>query len=107
LSFREKVEAALLPLGGQINGDPQKSIPQTLNISIPGISAESAMVVLKGLIAISNGSACTSQSYEPSHVLKAMGLPEQRIKEALRISWCHLTEEVNWGPVVNALKALQ
>ena len=106
-SFREKLEAALLPLGGQINGDPLKSVPQTINISIPGISSESAMVVLKGLIAISNGSACTSQSYEPSHVLQAMGLPEQRIKEALRISWCHLTEEVDWEPVVNALKALQ
>ena len=107
LSFREKVEAALLPMGGLINGDPQKTVPQTISISIPGISSESAMVVLKGLIAISNGSACTSQSYQPSHVLKAMGLPDPRIREALRISWCHMTEDVDWQPVVIALKALQ
>ena len=65
------------------------------------------MVGLKGLIAISNGSACTSQSYKASHVLTAMGLSESRIKEALRISWCHLTEPVDWTPVVSALGAIQ
>ena len=61
------------------------------------------MLALKGVVAISNGSACTSQRYEPSHVLTAMGLPEDRVAGALRISWCHLTEEPDWAAVVARL----
>ena len=51
------------------------------------------MVALKGEIALSNGSACTSASYTPSHVLKAMGLPDEEIMGALRFPWCHLTPQ--------------
>lgn len=64
------------------------------------------MVTLKDIIAISNGSACTSQSYEPSHVLKAMGLPDTIIQGALRLSWCHATEEPDWDEVVKVVKRL-
>ena len=49
------------------------------------------MVALKDEVAISNGSACTSASYNPSHVLKAMGLPDDEIAGAIRLSWCHMT----------------
>ena len=49
------------------------------------------MVVLKGLAAASNCSACKSRSYQPSHVLKAMGLSNAQIAEAVQISWCHMT----------------
>ncbi len=62
------------------------------------------MVALKDIVAISNGSACTSQSYSPSHVLTAMGLSEDHIKGALRISWSHLTPEVPWERVVEAVR---
>ena len=65
------------------------------------------MVALKGLVAISNGSACTSQSYTPSHVLTSMGLSEDLIRGALRISWCHMTEAVDWTPIVDALSGLR
>jgi cysteine desulfurase len=105
--FRLNLLSALSPLGPIQNGDPAKTIASTINLSIPGVNSEAAMVGLKGLIAISNGSACTSQSYKASHVLTAMGLSESRIKEALRISWCHLTEPVDWTPVVSALGAIQ
>jgi cysteine desulfurase len=65
------------------------------------------MVAIKGEVAISNGSACTSQSYSPSHVLEAMGLGKERIRGALRISWCHLTEDPDWESVVAAIARLQ
>jgi hypothetical protein len=65
------------------------------------------MVVLKDIVAISNGSACTSQNYTASHVLMAMGLPEDQIKGALRFSWCHLTPKVNWNAVVSAIKTMR
>jgi hypothetical protein len=64
---------------------------------------------LKDLVAVSNGSACTSQSYEPSHVLVAAELPEQQINGALRFSWSHLTCDLdllgNVGPGVDRRSA--
>ena len=47
---------------------------------------------------ISNGSACTSSSYTPSHVIKAMGYSDDEANEAIRLSWCHLTPEVDCPP---------
>jgi cysteine desulfurase len=64
------------------------------------------MVALKDIVAISNGSACTSQNYTASHVLEAMGLPEEHIKGALRLSWSHLTPNVPWPRVLSSLKTI-
>ena len=60
------------------NGEPNLGVPHILNVSIPGIDSEAAILALRGIAAISNGSACTSASYEPSHVLTAMGLDDER-----------------------------
>ena len=107
LKFRRTTMEMLQPLGPEINGDPERMLPHVLNLSFPGVDSEALMVALKGTIAISNGSACTSQSYEPSHVLRAMALPDQRIKGALRLSWCHMTETPNWNAVVQTIKGLR
>jgi len=64
------------------------------------------MVALKDVVAVSNGSACTSQSYEPSHVLTAMGLPDDVVRGALRLSWCHLTPDVAWEEMATRLADL-
>ncbi|WP_054178967.1 cysteine desulfurase DndA [Trabulsiella odontotermitis] len=82
----------LLPLGAKVNGE--NSASHVLNISIPHVNSEAAMVALKGIVAVSNGSACTSQNYTASHVLEAMGYDEERIDGAIRISWCYMTEEL-------------
>ena len=71
-------------------------MPHVLNCSIPEIDSEAAMLACKGGVAISNGSACTSTSYTPSHVLEAMGLSEDRIEGAIRLSWCHMTPDADW-----------
>ena len=76
-SAEEQMLAALLPLGAELNGDPERTVATTLNVSIPGVDSEAAIVALKDVVALSNGSACTSQSYEPSHVLAA-GRPTHR-----------------------------
>jgi len=104
--IKREAIAALEPLGIVLNGDPDRTVPHTLNFSVPGVDAEAAIVALKDLVAISNGSACTSQSYEPSHVLLAAGLPEPQIAGALRFSWCHLTPRVDWLAVAERLGAL-
>lgn len=104
--FRERLVEALAPLSPILHGDQSHVMPNVLNVSIRGLNSEAAMVGLKDLVAISNGSACTSASYTVSHVLKAMNLPEAEILSALRISWCHLTPDVEWQDVVGRIKSL-
>lgn len=106
LRFREAALAALRSVGAVINGDELHALPHVLNVSLPGIDSEAAIVALKGMVAVSNGSACTSASYDPSHVLVAMGLERERIDSALRLSWCHLTEDVNWNAVTESIRRM-
>ena len=106
LAFRRGLLAGLAPLDVVINGDPEFCQAHIVNVSIPGVNSEAAMLALKGILAISNGSACTSRSYEPSHVLTAMGLDQSRIDGALRFSWCHMTEKPDWDKVVECLARL-
>ena len=92
-------------LNGNLNGDEKYLLGNCINFSIPTVDAEAFMLTTKDLISISNGSACTSSSYEPSHVIKAMNNNENIIKGAVRISWCHLTE--NKIPVEEIKERLQ
>ncbi len=106
MEIRSDALDALSPLGVRLNGDPERVMPHVLNFSVEGVDAEALMVTLKDLIAVSNGSACTSQSYESSHVLAAMGLPEATVTEAVRVSWCHMTPDVDWPAVSRRIAAL-
>jgi cysteine desulfurase len=78
-----------------------------VNFSFPGIDSEALMVAVKDEIAVSNGSACTSASYSLSHVLKAMGFDEDKIRGAVRLSWCHLTPPVNWERIVKMIRSIR
>lgn len=71
----------------RINGDLEKSLPGTLNMCFEGIEGESLLLLLdsKG-ICVSSGSACTSGSLEPSHVLLSIGVPVETAHGSLRIS---------------------
>lgn len=85
--------AAELPEGAfVVNGDPaaEGRLPHVLNVSFPGASTESALMNLdlEG-IAAASGSACSSGALEPSHVLRAMGLPDERLRSAIRFSFGH------------------
>jgi cysteine desulfurase len=106
-AYRARLLAGLAPLEPRVNGDPARSLAHVVNLSVPGLDSEAVMVALRGLVAVSNGSACTSQSYQPSHVLQAMGLPDTAIRGALRLSWCHFTEEVDWLEVAARIARLR
>lgn len=105
-TIREKVLAALLPLAPRLTGDQTLVMDHVLNVAFPGLDSEALIVALKDLIAISNGSACTSSSYTPSHVLKAMGMSDDEANSCVRISWCHMTPEVDWGGVAKRIAVL-
>ncbi len=82
-------EAGLNPI---VNGIQSPRLPHVVNLRIPGVTAQSLSLLLEpaGLIC-STGSACTSAEPEPSHVLRAMGLPDARVRESLRFSLSRFT----------------
>lgn len=71
----------------EINGDTEFCMKNTLNISFQGVNSEALMIASRSCCSISNGSACTAKDYHTSYVLKAMGLSEERMKSAVRLSW--------------------
>lgn len=70
-----------------INGDADYCVESTINLCIKGVSSEALMLASKAHCGISNGSACNSNSYKLSYVLEAMGIPEDDIRNSIRISW--------------------
>lgn len=69
-----------------LNGHPTRRLPHNLNVSIPGIESRALVVELKDSVALATGSACTSASVEPSHVIEALGFGEDRAHHAVRLS---------------------
>jgi cysteine desulfurase len=88
-AIRDRLEREVLARVPQtaVNGAPGRRVPNTTNISFDGVEAESLLIALdlEG-IAVSTGSACSSGTLEPSHVLRAMGLPTHRTQNSIRIS---------------------
>ncbi len=88
-ALRDRLEQSVLARvpGTAINGARGQRVPNTTNISFEGVEAESLLIGLdlEG-IAVSTGSACSSGTLEPSHVLRAMGLPSHRTQNSIRIS---------------------
>lgn len=74
-------------LNYHINGQLEQCIESTLNLEITGVSSEALMLSSKEFCGISNGSACTSKSYDLSYVLTAMGIDDTAIEDSIRISW--------------------
>ena len=72
-------------IGGVLNGHPKNRLSHNLNVYFPGIEGKSIINSVSKEIAISAGSACTTQNVEPSHVLLALGLDEDTTHYAIRI----------------------
>jgi len=89
-ALRDRLEAGVLASvpDTAVNGARDRRVPNTTNISFEGIEAESLLIALdlEG-VAVSTGSACSSGSLEPSHVIKAMGLPHHRGTSSIRFSF--------------------
>jgi cysteine desulfurase len=97
-----------------LNGDLEKRIPSTLNLSFKAVEGESIILSLdlKG-VAVSTGSACASGSLEPSHVLSAMGVAPEIAQAAIRFSFGrdNSMEDVDYvvgilPEIVNRLRAI-
>lgn len=99
-ALRDKLIQGLLTIPHcALNGDPEKRLPGNVNFCFEGIEGESLLLLLddKGICA-SSGSACTSGSLDPSHVLLAIGRPHEIAHGSLRLSLCewNTEEEVDY-----------
>lgn len=82
-----------------------KSISSTLNVAFKGVESESLMLLLDmDGICVSAGSACNSASLEPSHVLKAIGTPEDYIYNSIRLSWDNTLTDGEVAYVIENIK---
>jgi cysteine desulfurase len=88
-ALRDRLERGILERvsGTAVNGGGSPRVPNTTNISFESVEAESLLIALdlEGF-AVSTGSACSSGTLEPSHVLRAMGLPAHRTQNSIRFS---------------------
>lgn len=106
-TFRNQTLAMFSALGAEQNGAEEYTLPHVLNVSLPGINSELAIKALKHVIAVSSTSACTSHTRTPSHVLAAMGLSPEKVEQSIRLSWCHMTPDVDWSEVETILRTLR
>jgi cysteine desulfurase len=108
-ALRDRLEAGILRSvpGTAVNGARDERVPNTTNISFERVEAESLLIALdlEG-IAVSTGSACSSGTLEPSHVLKAMGLPSHRTQNSLRFSLGTFSTDEEVDRVVEVLPRL-
>ena len=88
--------------GVRLNGDPVKRIPGNLNISIEGIDADSLMISMKE-VAVSTGSACSSEAVEPSHVLSSIGLDKNLMRSTIRFGIGRFNTEEEIEYVINKI----
>ena len=94
--LRDKLEKALLETcpDSRVNGDPDNRLPNTANISFEYVEGEAILLLLdRHGICASSGSACTSGSLEPSHVLRAMGVPFTAAHGSIRFSLSRYNRE--------------
>ncbi len=108
-ALRDRLERDVLRAvpGTAINGGGSPRVPNTTNISFERVEAESLLIALdlEG-IAVSTGSACSSGTLEPSHVLKAMGFPPHRTQNSIRFSLGASNTAGHVDRVVAALPAI-
>jgi cysteine desulfurase len=108
-ALRDRLEQGILARvpGTAVNGDPHNRVPNTTNISFDRVEAESLLIALdlEG-IAVSTGSACSSGTLEPSHVLRAMGFSTHRTQNSLRFSLGQFSTDVEVDRVLEVLPRL-
>ncbi len=97
--------------GINLNGDFEQRLAGNLNISVEGVNGSALLLALQPIVAVSSGSACSSGSTKPSHVLTALGLPEKLARASLRFGIGRFNTkaeiEIVAEATVKAIKALR
>lgn len=93
--------------GVKLNGHPTKRLANNAHFSFPNADGETLLVALdRRGVSASSGSACSSGSIEPSHVLKAIGVPRELAQASVRFTLGRRTTEADLRDAINALVAI-
>ncbi len=105
--LRDRLESAILAdiAGAVVNGHPAHRLPNTLSISFPGLAANQILENIQDRVAASAGAACHSDTVSVSHVLRAMGLDENRAGGTLRLTTGRMNTEAEIDRAAAAIKA--
>ena len=105
--LRDRLERRVLELPGALRNGAGPRLPNTANVSFAGAEAEDLVIALdlEG-IAVSTGAACAAGAVEPSHVLRAMGLPAERVQSSLRLSLGSSTTEAEVDRAAEVIAAV-
>jgi cysteine desulfurase len=107
VEFRSALLERLAPLKLLLSAPLDCCVPHVVNLSIPGFDSETVIEAWRDLVAISDGAACTSQTYTCSHVLGAMQLPKHQQDGALRLSWCHFTPLPDFEEMIRVIESVK
>lgn len=103
-ALRDQLESALLSIEGcAVNGDTVHRLPGTTNLRFAGVDSAGLLLAVARDVALSTGSACTSGSLEPSHVLKALGLTDEEAFSSVRLGVGRFTTLAEVDRAVTAL----
>ena len=104
--LRDRFEAELLAIAGAARNGAEPRVPNTTNVSFAGTEAEGLLMALDLMgVAVSTGAACAAGGIEPSHVLRAMGLPAERVQASLRFSLGRATTEAQLARAGEGVRA--
>ncbi len=106
-ALRDRLEERLLAIPGSLPNGEGPRVPNTTNASFEGVDAEALLIALdlEG-VAVSTGAACAAGGLEPSHVLRAMGLPPERVQSSLRVSLGRPTTEADIDHAADVIAAV-
>jgi cysteine desulfurase len=103
--LRDKLEGALINADQVfVNGNTLHRLPNISNLSFKDLGSDELMIGLNKNIALSSGSACTSASIEPSHVLKALALDDELAQSSIRFGLGRFNTEVEIDYTIDQVK---
>lgn len=104
-ALRDRLEVRLLSIEGARRNGGADRLPNTSNVSFDGTEAEGLLMALDlAFVSVSTGAACSAGGVEPSHVLRAMGLPPERVQSSLRLSLGRSTTETDVDEAAKAIR---
>jgi cysteine desulfurase len=107
LAFQRLLLEGLAQLRPLVHGDLARGSPYIVNLSIPDFDSEEVIEAWADLASVSDGAACTTQSYTCSHVLSAMGVDPVSAAGAVRLSWSPSTPLPDLAAMVEALQQVE
>jgi cysteine desulfurase len=103
-ALRDRLLDGLVASGVRVNGSMDRRAPNNLNLAFDGVEAAALILAVRSVVSLSTGSACSSETLRPSHVLTALGLADDLAQRSVRFGLGRFTTEAEVDRVVAAIR---